>query len=159
MKNTGNFLLRVYGLIINENQEILLSDEFRMNMKMTKFPGGGLEYGEGLIDGLKREFSEECAGQELQNIRHFYTTDFFQQALFFDDTQLVSVYYLADLKTPVQFKISNQPFDFDIGSAQTQSFRWVKINALKKDDITFPIDKFVVGKLKQTFNARKQTID
>lgn len=156
MSKEGTFLIRVYGLIINANNEVLLSDEFRMDMKMTKFPGGGLEYGEGLIEGLKREFREECGGQELENIRHFYTTDFFQQALFFENTQLISVYYLADFKGPLQFKISTRPFDFETGHEQNQSFRWVKINALKKDDITFPIDKFVADKLKQTFNVRQQ---
>lgn len=154
MGKKGSFLIRVYGLVVNSKQEVLVSDEFELNMKMTKFPGGGLEFGEGLIDGLKREFREECAGQELENIRHFYTTDFYQKAQFFENTQLISVYYLVDLKKPLQFKISEQAFDFEIGSSQTQSFRWVKINALKEDDFTFPIDKFVAGKLKQTFNVK-----
>ncbi len=154
MDKKGSFLIRVYGLVVNSKQEVLVSDEFELNMKMTKFPGGGLEFGEGLTDGLRREFREECAGQELENIRHFYTTDFYQEAQFFENTQLISVYYLVDLKKPLQFKISEQAFDFKIGSSQTQSFRWVKINALKEDDITFPIDKFVAGKLKQTFNVK-----
>ena len=77
----GSFIIRVYGIVINQNEEVLISDEFQMNMKMTKFPGGGLEYGEGIIDALKREFREECNGQEIKNIKHFYTTDFYQKAL------------------------------------------------------------------------------
>lgn len=154
MNKNGRILIRVYGLVVNSKQEILISDEFELNMKMTKFPGGGLEFGEGITDALKREFREECAGQELENIRHFYTTDFYQKARFFENTQLINVYYLADLKQPFQFKISEQAFDFEIGSSQTQSFRWVKINALKEDDFTFPIDKFVAGKLKQTLNVK-----
>ena len=157
MSKTGNFLIRVYGLVVNSKQEILISDEFELNVKMTKFPGGGLEFGEGLIDGLRREFREECNGQELENIRHFYTTDFYQQALFFENTQLISIYYLADLKKPLQFKISEKAFDFEIGGSQTQSFRWKKINAVKEDDFTFPIDKFVVRKLKQTLNVKQRT--
>ena len=157
MSKTGNFLIRVYGLVVNSKQEILISDEFELNVKMTKFPGGGLEFGEGLIDGLRREFREECNGQELENIRHFYTTDFYQQALFFENTQLISIYYLADPKKPLQFKISEKAFDFEIGGSQTQSFRWEKINAVKEDDFTFPIDKFVVRKLKQTLNVKQRT--
>lgn len=153
MNPKGRFLIRVYGLIISWNQELLISDEFELGIKMTKFPGGGLEFGEGLIDCLKREFSEECNGQEIVNVQHFYTTDFFQQALFFENAQLISVYYLADLKAPVKFKISDKAFDFEIGGPLTQSFRWVKIKDLKEDDITFPIDKFVLSKLKQTLNA------
>ncbi len=156
MDKTGKFLIRVYGLVINEKDEILLSDEFELNMKMTKFPGGGLEFGEGLTNGLRREFREECNNQEINNLRHFYTTDFFQPAKFFEHTQLISVYYLVDLVKPLRFKISEKAFDFKIGGPKTQSFRWEKINTLKEDDITFPIDKFVLKKLKQTVDVNKQ---
>ncbi|HEY0897744.1 MAG TPA: NUDIX hydrolase, partial [Sphingobacteriaceae bacterium] len=48
------FNVRVYGLLINHRQEILISDEEEYGVRFTKFPGGGLEYGEGLLDGLKR---------------------------------------------------------------------------------------------------------
>jgi len=154
MNKSGKFLIRVYGLVVNEKSEILLSDEFELNMKMTKLPGGGLEFGEGLIDGLRREFREECNNQEIKNIRHFYTTDFFQAAKFFENTQLISVYYLVDLKHPIQFKLSDKPYDFEIGGSISQSFRWEKINTLKEDDITFPIDKFVLKKLKQTIDVK-----
>ncbi len=151
MKIPGNFVIRVYGIIVNENQEVLLSDEFQLGMKMTKFPGGGLEFGEGTIDGLKREFKEECNGQELINIKHFYTTDFFQKALFYDNKQLISIYYMAELVKPISFLISEIPFDFQVFKNGNQSFRWVKIKNLNEDEITFPIDKFVAGKIKQHF--------
>jgi mutator protein MutT len=146
------FVIRVYGLVINQLNEILISDEFVLQTKMIKFPGGGLEFGEGPVDCLIREFKEECKGQEIENIRHFYTTDFYQKALFYKNAQLISIYYLVDLKMPLKFKISEQPFDFEIVDNLGQSFRWVKIKELKEDDITFPIDKFVVRKLKQTFD-------
>lgn len=148
----GKLIVRVYGLIINTQNELLISDEFILNTHMTKFPGGGLEFGEGPVDCLIREFKEECKGQELENIRHYYTTDFYQKALYFENAQLISIYYLADLKLPLQFTISQKAFDFEIVNGQGQSFRWVKIKDLKEDDITFPIDKFVLRKLKQSLN-------
>jgi len=151
MKTSGNFVIRVYGIIVNENSEVLLSDEFQLGMKMTKFPGGGLEFGEGTIDGLKREFKEECYGQEIKKITHFYTTDFFQKALFYENKQLISIYYMAELANPIKFRISNKPFDFQENKNGNQSFRWIKINNLNEAEITFPIDKFVAGKLKQLF--------
>jgi 8-oxo-dGTP diphosphatase len=77
MNITGTFVIRVYGIIVNNNNEVLLFDEHQHGMQMTKFPGGGLEFGEGTIEGLMREFKEECNGQEIKNINHFYTTDFF----------------------------------------------------------------------------------
>ncbi len=149
-----NFTIRVYGIIINHKNEILISDEFQLGTKMTKLPGGGLKYGEGTLDCLKRELVEECNGQELKNIHHFYTTDFYQKALFYDDTQLISIYYLAKLQNPLRFKISKKPFDFEKMENGNQSFRWVKIKNLNLHEFTFPIDKFAVRKLKK-YNFEK----
>jgi ADP-ribose pyrophosphatase YjhB (NUDIX family) len=87
------FNVRVYGLLINDHNEILISDEQEYGMQFAKFPGGGLEHGEGLIDGLKREFVEEC-NVEIEIIRHFYTTDFYIKSAF-NDSQIISVYYLV----------------------------------------------------------------
>ncbi len=151
MNNIRGFVIRVYGIIINDQKHVLLSDEFHMGIKMTKFPGGGLKLGEGTIDGLRREFREECNGQEICNINHFYTTDFFQKALFYENKQLISIYYLAEICNPVRFKISEKPFDFQDNENGSQSFRWVEIKNLNEDDITFPIDKFVADKLKKQF--------
>ncbi len=153
MKESGNFVIRVYGLIINEINEVLLSDEFQMGMKMTKFPGGGLEFGEGPPDTLTREFKEECNGQKLRNIQHFYTTDFYQKALFYKDHQLISIYYLAELVKPLQFNVSTKPFDFREMKNGKQSFRWTKLSQLTEDDVTFPIDKIVLRKLISSFSV------
>lgn len=148
----GNFVIRVYGIITNEKNEVLISDEFQLDTKMTKFPGGGLEFGEGTIDCLKREINEECNGQEIKNIKHFYTCDFFQKALFYENKQLISIYYLANLSYPAKFRISETPFDFQEYKNGNQSFRWIKIKSMNEGEFTFPIDKFVAGKLKKQFS-------
>ena len=148
MDKPVNFVIRVYGIVINESNEILVTDEYVLDTKMTKFPGGGLEFGEGPADCLIREFKEECNGQEIEKITHFYTTDFYQKALFYDNAQLISIYYLVSLKLPVKFRISTKSFDFDTLKNGNQSFRWIKINNLNKEEFTFPIDKFVVQKIK-----------
>lgn len=145
------FTIRVYGLILNSSNEVLISDEFQLDIKMTKFPGGGLDFGEGTIDCLKRELMEEC-NQEIESIHHFYTTDFYQKALFWDDHQLISIYYLAKLKGPVKFKISEKPFDFADLVNGNQSFRWVKIENIDPEEFTFPIDKHVAILLKEYKN-------
>lgn len=151
MQQSGNFVIRVYGIFLNEKNQVLLTDEFQVGMKMTKFPGGGLHFGEGTIDCLKREMKEECNGQEIKNIRHFYTTDFYQKALFYENHQLISIYYLAELVYPLKFKISEKPFDFEKMENGKQSFRWVDLNFLNQDEISFPIDKFVATKLVNDF--------
>ena len=139
------FNVRVYGLLINEHNEILVSDEQEYGMQFTKFPGGGLEYGEGLSDGLKREFVEEC-NAEIEVISHFYTTDFFVKSAF-NDSQIISVYYRVKNVNPLNLKLKTEVFDFDGEGDVLQAFRWVKLSDLREDDFTFPIDQYVAGLL------------
>lgn len=144
----SQFTIRVYALIISNRDEVLVTDEFQLNMKMTKFPGGGMNFGEGAIDCLKREMLEEC-NQEIEGIQHFYTTDFYQKALFWEGYQLMSIYYLAKIKAPVRFSISEIPFDFPEMKNGCQSFRWVSPGEINPDDFAFPIDKHVAHLLKE----------
>jgi 8-oxo-dGTP diphosphatase len=148
LKQRAKYVIRVYALILNEENQVLLSDEFLMDMKMVKFPGGGMEAGEGTLECLQREAMEEF-GQELTNIRHFYTTDFYQEALFYEGHQLISIYYIAEFKEEIRFKISENPFDFPDLVNGAQSFRWVPLAGLPEEDLTFPIDRKVLGLLKK----------
>jgi 8-oxo-dGTP diphosphatase len=136
------FNVRVYGLLINENNEVLMSDELEYGMCFTKFPGGGLEYGEGLTDGLKREFVEEC-NAEIEVVSHFYTTDFFVKSAF-NDSQIISVYYLVKNIGDLNLPFKKTAFDFDGEGDVLQSFRWIKLDELKPEDCTFPTDQHVI---------------
>jgi 8-oxo-dGTP diphosphatase len=136
------FNVRVYGLLINDQNQLLISDEQEYGMQFVKFPGGGLEYGEGLIDGLKREFVEEC-NAEIAIIQHFYTTDFFIKSAF-NDSQIISVYYLVKNTSPLNLVFKTKVFDFDGDGEVLQSFRWVNLAEMQPDDVTFPIDQHVV---------------
>ena len=125
---------------------MLVSDEFRFGIKMTKFPGGGLEENEGLVDAICRECKEEF-NQEFRVIDHFYTTDFYITSAFNPKEQLISIYYTIAPIEEVKFKISKVPFDFELID-EAQSFRWIKIPEISSNDFTFPIDKLVGEKLK-----------
>ncbi|MGF7078438.1 NUDIX domain-containing protein [Mucilaginibacter sp. UYCu711] len=135
------FNVRVYGLLINDEQEILISDEQEYGMQFTKFPGGGLELGEGLVEGLKREFVEEC-NVEVAVSSHFYTTDFFVKSVF-NDSQIISVYYIVKNLSPLELAFKAVAFDFDGEGEILQSFRWIKLSELRVDDFTFPTDQHV----------------
>ncbi|MGF7039522.1 NUDIX domain-containing protein [Mucilaginibacter lappiensis] len=140
------FNVRVYGLLINEQNEVLISDEQEYGHRFIKFPGGGLEIGEGLIDGLKREFVEECEA-EIEVTGHFYTTDFFVRSAF-NNSQIISVYYKVKNITPLNFSVKTIAYDFDGEGDVLQAFRWIKIADLTTDDVTFPTDKRVVELLR-----------
>ncbi|MES2807948.1 MAG: NUDIX domain-containing protein [Bacteroidota bacterium] len=135
------FNVRVYGLLVNNADEILISDEQEYGIQFTKFPGGGLEFGEGLIDGLKREFVEEC-NVEVDVLSHYYTTDFFVKSAF-NESQIISIYYLVKNVTPLNLMFKIAPFDFDGEGDVLQAFRWVKLSDLKESDFTFPTDQHV----------------
>ena len=142
------FNVRVYGLLINSKNEVLLSDEYEYGMKFTKFPGGGVEIGEGVIDALKREFVEECEA-EIEVISHLYTTDFYEKSTF-NDSQVISIYYLVREILPLKIKFKSTVFEFD--ENETQTFRWMGIKEITEADVTFKTDKAVISLLKKLNN-------
>ena len=149
-KELKHFNLRVYGLLVNDKKEVLISDEYVLDTFMTKFPGGGLEFGEGPEDCIKRECVEEF-GQEIVILEHFYTTGFFQKALYFSDHQLISIYYLIDLLSEPLFSISTKAFDFPDKINGNQSFRWVNIREFNVKELKFPIDRVALKILKERY--------
>jgi len=154
MSKIVQFTIRVYAIIFNQNAEILLSDEFALGMPITKFPGGGMEFGEGTIDCLHREAMEEF-GQDLDVLDHFYTTDFFQAAITRPEFQLVSIYYFAKLKEKPKFKISSVPNVSPVQIEGDIAFRWFPVHMLCADTMTLPIDKIVAEKINKWFFENK----
>ncbi len=143
MSEINGFNLRVYAIILNGNDEVLISDERRNDVSFTKFPGGGLEFGEGLADGLRRELREEL-NLEAEIGELFYVNDFFQKSAF-GKQQLISFYYGAFVDTD---KVPSSNHDVPL-TEEGEKFRWVKLNDLSADLVTFPIDKHVVSMLKE----------
>ena len=146
------FNLRVYGILLGENNQVLVSDEFIRGSYYTKFPGGGLEFGEGTRDCLKREFMEEM-NLNVQVGDHIYTTDYFQMSAFNPEHQIISIYYFAHALEPIKAPLRAKPFDFDEQQlavykekGETETFRFIDWNEFSEGSVTLPIDK-VVAKL------------
>ncbi len=147
--------VRVYGILMQDSREVLVSDEYIRGNFFTKFPGGGLELGEGTRDCLQREFMEEM------NLRvsvgdHIYTTDFYQKSAFNPTHQILSIYYFAHALEPITVPLKTKPFDFDPekiadpkGTAET--FRWIPWNDFHEESVSLPIDKIVARILKERF--------
>lgn len=149
MSLMNRFNIRVYGILLNEKQELLVSDEFIRGAYITKFPGGGLEFGEGTRDCLAREFMEEM-GLRVEIGEHLYTTDFFQMSAFNPEHQIISIYYKAIALEPITAPIRTKPFDFDEAqmavyaqTGETETFRFIPLSELHPDHLTLPIDKVV----------------
>lgn len=126
------FNVRVYGLLIHENKILIIREPFAGTI-IDKFPGGGLEYGEGLIDCLKREFMEEL-NLEIEVESHFYTQDFFLQSRFDENEQILMIYYKVKANDISKLVVIDQ----DI-----QELIWKDLSELSPEDLTLPTDKLV----------------
>jgi ADP-ribose pyrophosphatase YjhB (NUDIX family) len=149
------FNLRVYGVLLGPNNEVLVSDELIRGGYYTKFPGGGLEFGEGTRDCLKREFKEEM-DLDIAVGDHLYTTDFFQLSAFHPDHQIISIYYWVTALEPIKAPLRQKPFDFDEREMkmyeqrkETETFRFIDAAAFNEESVTLPIDKVVAGLIRQ----------
>ncbi|MBA3829843.1 MAG: NUDIX domain-containing protein [Taibaiella sp.] len=134
------FNIRVYGIWVH-NGQVLVNEEQIKGRRVTKFPGGGLDWGEGTIDCLKREWMEEL-NLDINVLGHFYTTDFFQPSAF-DDSQVISIYYLiaADTAAPI---VNNMP---------AERTYWLPVRDIKDDTFTLPIDIIVGNKVAKAFTG------
>jgi 8-oxo-dGTP diphosphatase len=135
-----NFNIRVYGIWVQE-QCLLVNEEQIKGKTIIKLPGGGLEFGEGTIDCLKREWKEEL-NIDIDVLSHFYTTDFFQASAF-DNSQVISIYYLVSAIVPENI-VNNVPGE--------KTYR-VDIKNVSADTFTLPIDK-KVGEMIQVLCAK-----
>jgi len=143
------FNLRVYGVLINEQNQVLVSDELIRGSYITKFPGGGLEFGEGTRDCLKREFKEEM-NLEVEIGEHIYTTDYFQMSAFNPQHQIISIYYYAKATEAISVPLKTVPFDFSHEQLQLyestkeiETFRFINLSEFSSASMTLPIDKIV----------------
>ena len=146
------FTIRVYGLLLDETKRVLLSDEFIRGDYFTKFPGGGMEFGEGTRDCLKREFKEET-GLDVIVGEHIYTTDYYQQSAFNPNDQIMSIYYFVCAGNTSDLNVKTKVFDFELHQisdpkGQSEVLRWVEWNDLTEESVSLPIDKIVVRMLK-----------
>ena len=151
------FNIRVYGILMNEAKEVLVSDEFIRGNYYTKFPCGGLEFGEGTRDCLKREVQEEM-DLDVRIEDHIYTTDYFQMSAFNPDHQIISIYYFAKALESIKAPLRDKEFDFDEEQMkiyneknEIETFRFIDWNKFSAESVTLPIDKIVAGIIKEKY--------
>ena len=149
--------IRVYGILVNGQQQVLVSDEFIRGNYYTKFPGGGLELGEGTRDCLKREFKEEM-DLNVKIGDHIYTTDFYQKSAFNPAHQIISIYYFAEALESIKAPLRHKPFDFDERElnmykekGETETFRFIDWDLFSEETVTLPIDKIVSRMIKEEY--------
>jgi 8-oxo-dGTP pyrophosphatase MutT (NUDIX family) len=147
------FNIRVYGILMDSRRRVLVSDEYIRGNYFTKLPGGGLEFGEGTRDCLKREFKEET-NLDVTIGDHLYTTDFFQISAFNNVDQIISIYYNVHTTEPIDLATKTRLFDFTPDQVadpkgEAEVFRWIEWDDLSEETVSLPIDKIVIRLVKE----------
>jgi 8-oxo-dGTP diphosphatase len=138
----SRFTVRIYGFLLSPENELLLSHEKLDDFSFSKFPGGGLELGEGPIDCLIREFKEEM-DLNIHVIEHVYTSDFYIQSEIEPEEQVIGIYYLVaphDYKhlDKINTEIKPQPFR---GKQNLTGQKFHSLSEITENDLTFNMDK------------------
>lgn len=131
--------IRVYATALKEGKVLVLHEEYAGDQLM-KLPGGGLEFGEGLLDCLRREFEEEL-NVKIKILGHLYTQEEFVTSRFREKEQLLTVYYMVEIE---------DENDFLILDPCIEKTEWIPIDT-NENPFPLPVDRIAFEKLKEKF--------
>ena len=131
--------VRVYATIVKDNKVLVLHEEY-VGEQLMKFPGGGLEFGESVLECVQRELDEEL-NIKIKNIEHLYTQEDFLVSKFRNSEQLLTIYYLAEMVEENELLIMDPCIE---------KIEWVSLET-EENPFPLPIDKIVFDVLKKKF--------
>lgn len=131
--------VRVYATIVKDKKVLVLHEEY-VGEQLMKFPGGGLEFGESVLECVQRELDEEL-NIKVKNIEHLYTQENFLVSKFRNSEQLLTIYYLAEIIDENELLILDPCID---------KIEWVSLET-EENPFPLPIDKIVFDVLKKKF--------
>lgn len=129
--------VRVYAMILKNGEVLVLHEEY-VGEQLMKFPGGGLELGESVLECVQRELEEEL-NIKVKNIQHLYTQEDFLVSKFRNNEQLLSIYYLAEMVDENELLILDPCIE---------KIEWVSLNT-EENPFPLPIDKVAFDVLKK----------
>tara|TARA_B100001063_G_scaffold45048_1_gene38763 strand:+ start:2966 stop:3418 length:453 start_codon:yes stop_codon:yes gene_type:complete len=135
---------RVYGFLINNSKQVLVSAERFNGIPLIKFPGGGVEWGEGLQEALIREFKEELK-ISIGVKENIYFNDFPVESVIDKRYQVQAFFYHVEPLEPMRFStvLSLKPPE-----KNTENFIWVDLKNLSEELFTYEIEKEAVKALR-----------
>ncbi len=131
--------VRVYATIVKDNKVLVLHEEY-VGEQLMKFPGGGLEFGESVLECVQRELDEEL-NIKVKNIEHLYTQEDFLVSKFRNSEQLLTIYYLAEMVEENELLIMDPCIE---------KIEWVSLET-EENPFPLPIDKIVFDVLRKKF--------
>lgn len=131
--------VRVYAAAVKDRKVLVLYEEYA-GEHLMKLPGGGLEFGEGVLDCLKREFEEEL-NVRINIKSHLYTQEEFLVSRFRENEQLLTVYYEVEIEDENEFLILDPCIE---------KTEWIPIDT-SENPFQLPIDRIAFEKLKEKY--------
>ena len=139
------FNVRVYALIV-KNNHLLIAEEQHGNIFLRKFPGGGLQFGEGIVQALHRELKEEL-NADVESASLFCVTEDFVVSFLNNKQQVIGVHYLVELKQDFSDDyFNNNHLALENGQIH---FKWKLLDSIRAEDFSSPVDKVALEKLKK----------
>lgn len=131
--------VRVYATIVKEGKVLALREEY-VGEQLLKFPGGGLEFGEGVMQCLQRELEEEL-NIKIKNVQHLYTQEHFVQSKFSAAEQLLSIYYEGELVDQNELLIMDPCIE---------KIEWISLDA-EENPFPLEVDKIAFRELQKKY--------
>jgi ADP-ribose pyrophosphatase YjhB (NUDIX family) len=94
--------VRVYGFLEDAHGRVLVSAERFRGKPLVKYPGGGVEWGEGIREALVREFQEELK-LDVTVGDLVYFNEFPVVSAFDPEVQVFSFFYRVVAAGPMEF--------------------------------------------------------
>src|SRR5690606_5961526 len=129
--------IRVYATAVKDGKVLVLHEEYA-GEQLMKLPGGGLEFGEGVLDCLHREFEEEL-NVKIKILGQLYTQEDFVVSRCRENEQLLTIYYLVEI-------IDEN--DFLIMDPCIEKTEWITIHT-DENPFILPVDKIAFENLKE----------
>jgi ADP-ribose pyrophosphatase YjhB (NUDIX family) len=129
--------VRVYGFLEDAQGRVLVSAERFRGKPLIKYPGGGVEWGEGIREALVREFQEELqldiAVGELVFFNEFPVISAFDP-----DYQVFSFFYRVSAVGPIAFVTHSA---VAVPDEDGERAVWVSKAELANVPFTYPIEQ------------------
>ncbi|AZI67999.1 NUDIX hydrolase [Kaistella daneshvariae] len=130
--------VRVYVALLKDKKILGLHEEY-VGQQLLKLPGGGLEFGESVLECLQRELEEEL-NIKAKNITHLYTQEDFIVSKFRDNEQLLSIYYEGEIADEKELLIMDPCIE---------KLEWISLS--EENPFLLPVDKVVFELLQKKY--------
>ena len=129
--------VRVYGFLEDAQGRVLVSAERFRGKPLVKYPGGGVEWGEGIREALVREFQEELH-LDIEVGELVFFNEFPVISACDPEVQVFSFFYRVSALGPLSFATHSR---VEVPDKDGERAVWVSKAELANVPFSFPIEQ------------------